>query len=142
MYPFHRFGHPEIGFNYALACNWNDGLLGFFYGSWTTIQMNGFMVCHLAIPVFFLEDVLRNRCRMDVRIHYGVCHFAVRELERQLTACHISAKNATKGRPGWTMHGANNENNATYDNGNQNRNGKNDGAHHVDVLKSFLESNC
>ena len=65
-----------------------------------------------------------------------VLSLAVRELERQLTACHISAKNATKGRPGWTMHGANNENNATYDNGNQNRNGKNDGAHHVDVLKS------
>ena len=78
MHMDHLIAYLVIGFNYALACNWNDGLLGFFYGSWTTIQMNGFMVCHLAIPVFFLEDVLRNRCRMDVRIHYGVCHFVWR----------------------------------------------------------------
>jgi hypothetical protein len=76
----HAVAYLVIGLNYSLACNWNDGLFGFFYGSWTTIQTQAFILCHLAIPVYFCEDILRTKYKVEEWVHYGLLHFMWRLL--------------------------------------------------------------
>ena len=71
----HAVAYSVIAYNYHLASMWPGGILGVLSDQWTTLQVQAFVVCHLALPVFFLEDVLRKQCHVEPWVHYGVAHF-------------------------------------------------------------------
>ena len=71
----HAVAYAVIAYNYRLASVWPGSLSGVLSNQWTTLQVQAFVVCHLALPVFFLEDVLRKKCQVAPWLHYGIVHF-------------------------------------------------------------------
>jgi uncharacterized protein len=75
----HVLAYVVILCNYYFALQWPNGIIGFFQSEWNELQVQAFLLCHLAVPIYFLEDVLRRRCpQSQAWFYYGAMHLTWR----------------------------------------------------------------